>query len=97
MPRWKEVWDALDISNDDFIRTTDEERHEEPVQKFVQALYDKGEIYLGVYKGLYCVGCEAFKTEDELVDGKCPLHRRRARGRRRGQLLLPARRSTRTG
>ncbi|HYI45406.1 MAG TPA: methionine--tRNA ligase [Actinomycetota bacterium] len=73
VPRWKEVWAALDISFDDFIRTT-EERHEGPVQKFVQALYDRDEIYLGTYKGLYCVGCEAFKTEDELVDGKCPLH-----------------------
>jgi methionyl-tRNA synthetase len=74
VPRWKEVWEALDISNDDFIRTTDEERHELPVQKFWQGLYDKGEVYKDVYEGLYCVGCEAFKTEDELVDGKCPLH-----------------------
>jgi methionyl-tRNA synthetase len=73
VPRWIEVWKALDVSYDDFIRTT-EERHEKPVQLFVQELYDKGEIYLGTYKGLYCVGCEAFKTEDELVDGKCPLH-----------------------
>ncbi|MEA2447111.1 MAG: methionyl-tRNA synthetase, partial [Actinomycetota bacterium] len=73
VPRWKEVWAALDISYDDFIRTT-EERHEGPVQDFVQALYDKDEIYLGTYKGLYCVGCEEFKTEDDLVDGKCPLH-----------------------
>jgi len=73
VPRWTEVWQALDISNDDFIRTT-EERHEKPVQQFVQALYDRGEIYLGSYKGLYCVGCEGFKTEDELVDGRCPLH-----------------------
>ena len=73
VPRWKEVWAALDISYDDFIRTT-EPRHEEPVKKFVQALYDRDEIYLGTYKGLYCVGCEGFKTEDELVDGRCPLH-----------------------
>jgi methionyl-tRNA synthetase len=73
VPRWREVWDALDISNDDFIRTT-EARHEKPVQQFVQALYDKGEIYLGSYEGLYCVGCEQFKQPDELVDGKCPLH-----------------------
>ncbi|MDP9069375.1 MAG: methionine--tRNA ligase [Actinomycetota bacterium] len=73
VPRWTEVWKALDISNDDFIRTT-EPRHEGPVQKFVQALYDRGEIYLGTYEGLYCVGCEAFKVPDELVDGKCPLH-----------------------
>lgn len=73
VPKWKEVWSALDITNDDFIRTT-EERHEKPVQAFVTALYEKDEVYLGRYKGLYCVGCEGFKTEDELVDGKCPLH-----------------------
>ncbi|MPZ68778.1 MAG: methionine--tRNA ligase [Actinobacteria bacterium] len=73
VPRWTEVWEALDISNDDFIRTT-EARHEGPVQKFMQDLYDRGEIYLGRYEGLYCVGCEAFKQPDELVDGKCPLH-----------------------
>jgi methionyl-tRNA synthetase len=73
VPRWHEVWKALDISYDDFIRTT-EARHESPVQKFVQELYDRGEIYLGAYEGLYCVGCEAFKTPEELVDGRCPLH-----------------------
>ncbi len=73
VPRWTEVWKALDISNDDFIRTT-EARHEGPVQHFVQALYDRGEIYLGSYEGLYCVGCEAFKQPDELIDGKCPDH-----------------------
>jgi methionyl-tRNA synthetase len=73
VPRWTEVWAALDISYDDFIRTT-EGRHEKPVQHFVQALYDNGEIYLGTYEGLYCIGCEEFKQPDELVDGKCPLH-----------------------
>ena len=73
VPRWTEVWKALDISNDDFIRTT-EPRHEGPVQQFVQALYDRDEIYLGTYEGLYCIGCEAFKLPDELVDGKCPDH-----------------------
>lgn len=73
VPRWHGAWKALDISYDDFIRTT-EQRHEGPVQQFVQALYDKDEIYLGSYEGLYCVGCEAFKQPDELVDGKCPLH-----------------------
>jgi methionyl-tRNA synthetase len=73
VPRWTEVWKALDISYDDFIRTT-EERHEGPVREFVQALFDNGDIYLGTYEGLYCVGCEAFKAPEELVDGKCPLH-----------------------
>jgi methionyl-tRNA synthetase len=73
VPRWTEVWAALDIANDDFIRTT-EPRHEGPVQEFVQALYDRDEIYLGSYEGLYCIGCEEFKTPDMLVEGKCPLH-----------------------
>ena len=73
LPRWIELWDALDISNDDFIRTT-EERHEQAVQTFMQALHDRGEIYLGTYEGLYCVGCEAFKVPEDLVDGRCPLH-----------------------
>ncbi|MGH2757832.1 MAG: methionine--tRNA ligase [Actinomycetota bacterium] len=73
VPRYKEAWAALDIAYDDFIRTT-EERHETAVAAFVQDLHDRGEIYLGTYEGLYCVGCEAFKLPDELVDGKCPLH-----------------------
>jgi methionyl-tRNA synthetase len=73
VPRWTEVWKALDISYDDFIRTT-ERRHEQPVQEFVRALYQKGDVYLGSYEGLYCVGCEEFKQPDDLVDGKCPLH-----------------------
>jgi methionyl-tRNA synthetase len=73
VPTWTELWKVLDISYDDFIRTT-EERHERPVGTFVQALYDKGEIYLGEYEGLYCIACEEFKLPDDLVDGKCPLH-----------------------
>ncbi len=73
VPRWKEVWRALDVSYDDFIRTT-EERHEGPVQTFVNALHERDEIYQGTYEGLYCVGCEEFKQPDDLVDGKCPLH-----------------------
>jgi methionyl-tRNA synthetase len=73
VPRWTEVWETLDISNDDFIRTT-EPRHEGPVQRFVQDLYDKGDIYKGTYEGLYCVACEAFYQPDELEDGKCPIH-----------------------
>lgn len=73
VPKWTRVWDELDISYDDFIRTT-EPRHEQAVAAFVQALHDTGDVYLGTYRGLYCVACEGFKTEDELVDGKCPLH-----------------------
>jgi methionyl-tRNA synthetase len=73
VPKWREVWDRLEISNDDFIRTS-EPRHAERVQRFVQQLYDRGEIYLGTYEGPYCVSCEEFKQESELVDGKCPIH-----------------------
>jgi methionyl-tRNA synthetase len=73
LPKWTDVWTALDISFDDFIRTT-EERHETAVQKFAQTLHDRGEIYLGTYEGLYCVACEAYYVPEELVDGKCPIH-----------------------
>jgi len=68
---WKE--DKLNISNNAFIRTTSE-NHKQAVQKVLQTLYDNGAIYKGSYKGLYCVGCEQFKSENELVDGKCPDH-----------------------
>ena len=65
----------LDLTNTDFIRTT-EPRHEQAVQRFLQALYDAGDIELGTYEGLYCVSCEGYYTEDELVDGNCPIHGR---------------------
>ncbi|MGZ4131428.1 MAG: methionine--tRNA ligase [Actinomycetota bacterium] len=73
VPKWQEVWRRLDISNDDFIRTS-EPRHEERVQAFVQRLYDRGEVYLGTYRGPYCVSCEEFKPESDVVDGNCPIH-----------------------
>jgi methionyl-tRNA synthetase len=73
VPKWIEVWRRLEISNDDFIRTS-EPRHEERVQKFVQRLHERGEVYLGTYTGPYCVSCEEFKQEKELVDGECPIH-----------------------
>jgi methionyl-tRNA synthetase len=66
-------WERLDIHYDNFIRTTDP-RHKAAVQKVLQTLYDNGAIYKGVYRGLYCVGCEQFKSEKDLVDGKCPDH-----------------------
>ncbi len=69
------TWDGLDIAYDDFIRTT-EPRHYAAVQKFLQTIYDAGDIELGTYEGLYCVSCEAYYTEDELVDGNCPIHLR---------------------
>ncbi|MFA5052253.1 MAG: methionine--tRNA ligase [Patescibacteria group bacterium] len=71
---FRESFKALDISFDQFIRTTDK-RHERAVQKFMQKLYDHGDIYEGEYEGLYCVGCEKFLTDKELVDGKCPDHK----------------------
>ncbi|MDX6408078.1 MAG: methionyl-tRNA synthetase [Gaiellaceae bacterium] len=70
---WKELPRRVDAEYDFFIRTTDE-GHKRFVQEFVQRIYDNGFIYQDVYSGLYCVGCEEFKSEDELVDGKCPIH-----------------------
>ena len=67
----KKLWNVMEISYDDFIRTT-ESRHEERVQKIFQKLYDQGDIYLGEYEGHYCVECEAFWTESQLEDNKCP-------------------------
>ncbi len=70
---WQEVPRRLNATNDFFIRTTDE-GHKSFVQGFLQRIYDAGDVYQGVYAGWYCVGCEAFKTEAELVNGKCPIH-----------------------
>jgi methionyl-tRNA synthetase len=70
---WQEVPRRLSATNDFFIRTTDE-GHKAFVQDFLQRMYDNGDVYEDVYAGLYCVGCEAFKTADELVDGRCPEH-----------------------
>ncbi len=73
--RFIESWKLLNINYDYFIRTTDE-KHKKLAQDFMQKLYEKGDIYKGKYEGLYCIGCEKFITEKELVDGKCPLHSR---------------------
>jgi methionyl-tRNA synthetase len=70
---FRSVWAQLNLSFDDFIRTT-EPRHRTAVQKLAQISFDRGDIYEGVYEGWYCVSCEAFKQEKDLVDGKCPLH-----------------------
>jgi len=70
---FKKAWEKLNIKYDYFIRTT-YDFHKEVVQKVLQELYDKGEIYAGEYGGYYCVGCERFYTTKELVDGKCPQH-----------------------
>ena len=66
-----DLWKLMNISNDRFIRTTDE-YHVEAVQKIFKKMYDKGDIYKGSYKGKYCVPCESFWTESQLKDGKCP-------------------------
>ena len=67
----KRLWDLCNTSYDRFIRTTDPD-HERQVQKIFKKLYDKGDIYKGSYKGMYCTECEAFYTNAQLVDGKCP-------------------------
>ncbi len=72
-PRFKEAWENLNINFDYFIRTTDP-NHEKVVQELLQKIYDNGDAYKDKYEGLYCVGCEKFLTESELVDGHCPLH-----------------------
>ena len=71
--KFRATWDSLDISYDEFIRTT-EERHKTVVHEVLQRVYDNGDIIFGEYGGLYCVGCERYYTEKELVDGKCPQH-----------------------
>ena len=68
---FQNLWKRLNISNDDFIRTT-QKRHEKVVQEVFKRIYEKGDIYKGSYKGLYCTPCESFWLERQLVDGKCP-------------------------
>ena len=67
----KDLWKVMNISYDRFIRTTDD-YHVAAIQKVFKAMYEKGDIYKGSYKGLYCTPCESFWTESQLVDGKCP-------------------------
>jgi methionyl-tRNA synthetase len=77
-PRWKEVWARLEIANDDYIRTT-EPRHAAAVVKLLETVHGNGraDIYLGTYEGLYCVSCEAYYTEADLLEGeRCPIHER---------------------
>ncbi len=74
--RYRQVWASLDVSNDDFIRTT-EERHYKATAELMQAAFDNGWIELRPYEGLYCVSCEAYYVESELDDGAtCPIHHR---------------------
>lgn len=73
VPKFQEAWAELNINYSHFFRTTDP-RHEKLVQEILKKIKDKDLIYEGIYEGPYCVGCERFYTEDELIDGKCPLH-----------------------
>ena len=70
---FRSAWRALDISYDDFIRTT-EPRHRDAVVEIIRRMEASGDLYRGTYAGYYCVGCEAYKSADELVDGRCPEH-----------------------
>lgn len=72
--KFKEAWQKLNISNDNFIRTTDE-NHKKAVQNALQHMYDRGDICEGKYEGLYCQGCEQFKNEKDLINGLCPDHK----------------------
>lgn len=73
---WQSTWDSLDISYDDFIRTSDP-RHQEAVEHLVTRVYEAGDITKGSYEGPYCFRCEAFYREDELIGGKdCPVHKK---------------------
>jgi len=72
---FKRAWNLLNISYDDFIRTT-QERHIKAVKEFIKRLYENGDIYKGKYKGLYCVDCETYYLPKDLKDGKCPIHKK---------------------
>jgi methionyl-tRNA synthetase len=71
--KFKDSWDKLHIKYDRFIRTTDSD-HEKLVKEFIKKVNEKGDIYKGIYEGLYCIDCEAFYPEKDLVDGECPFH-----------------------
>ncbi|MFH1424019.1 MAG: methionine--tRNA ligase [Candidatus Nealsonbacteria bacterium] len=75
--KFKDLTKILNLSNDDFIRTTDQKRHWPNVRKVWLAIKEKGDLYKKKYQGLYCVGCEAFVKEKDLVDGVCPIHQRK--------------------
>jgi methionyl-tRNA synthetase len=70
---FRAAWTRLEISNDDFIRTT-QPRHRAAVLEMIRRMQESGDLYKATYAGYYCVGCEAYKSEDELVDGRCPEH-----------------------
>ena len=75
--KFSELAESLNISNDDFIRTTDEERHKPAVEKLWKKIEENEDIYKKKYKGYYCQGCESFVTEKDLVNGLCPIHNKK--------------------
>lgn len=75
VPEFKQAWKKLNIQYDHFIRTTDKD-HEKVVQEVLQKVYDKGDIYLGEYEGLYCTACEAYYTEKDAPELQCPVHKK---------------------
>jgi len=85
--KFQETFKLLNISNNNFIRTSDKE-HKKEVQKILQELYEKKLIYKGEYESYYCVGCEQYLTENDLVDGKCPLHNREPELRKENAYLF---------
>jgi len=70
---FKETWPKINIKNDYFVRTTDK-NHQDTVSKILSKVYAKGDIYFSEYEGKYCIGCERFYTDTELLNGKCPIH-----------------------
>ena len=76
VPKFKEAWKKLDIEYDRFIRTSDKD-HEKVVREILQKVHDSGDIYLGEYEGYYCTACEAYYTEKDLINGECPVHKRK--------------------
>ena len=89
-PKFLETWELLDITNDDFIRTTEDAPRARARSAFLQALHDGGHLYQGHYEGWYCVPDETFCTEEQLAEGKCPDCGRDVRVHPRGQLVLQA-------
>ncbi len=82
-----DAWQVLGISHDDFIRTT-EERHKAVVRRILEAVHAAGDIYYDEYEGLYCIGCERFLTDKELVEGQCPQHLLPPERRREGNYFF---------
>ena len=85
--RFRDAWELLEVANDDFIRTTDE-RHKKVVTGILTTVYDAGDVYYDEYEGLYCVGCERFMTDRDLIDGRCRDHQTEPEQRREGNYFF---------